>query len=273
MHMLGQGRGRISAFLAEIIIYLLAALLRIRINLHIYESFFLRPEDGKKTVRGDPLKRLRIIEIGLILHCFLPRSLPGSLRDDTPCPEYLTKSVTDRGCLAQTLRYDITSSRKRVLHSCNLLPDILACLRNRIRQEYIKHLVRQRPESGFPGCSGTRTSLRLERKIYILQLSGVCTTLYYGLKFRCKRSCLRDGFKDGRLAFFHFGIYIHPMTDFRHGNIVQTTGPLLTVSADEWYSRAFLKKGYTILHLPVLHIKSGGYSLYINIFHLNFLIM
>ena len=56
MHMLSQWLGRIASLLAEVIIDLLAAFLRIRIDLYGDETFFFSPEDGKKPVRSYSLQ-------------------------------------------------------------------------------------------------------------------------------------------------------------------------------------------------------------------------
>ena len=88
--LLGKGRTRVAAFLTEVVILLLAASFRIGVNLHIYEALFFRTKDGKKTMRGDALKRFGIVEKAPVFQSFLTGSLLCSLGHDASGPENLT---------------------------------------------------------------------------------------------------------------------------------------------------------------------------------------
>ena len=56
MHLLSQCLGRITPFLTEVIVYLLTAFLRIRINLNGYEAFLFCTQEGKQPMRSYSLK-------------------------------------------------------------------------------------------------------------------------------------------------------------------------------------------------------------------------
>ena len=172
MDLLGKGRTRITAFLTEVVIYLLAASFRIGVNLHIYEALFFRTKDGKKTMRGDALKRFGIIEIYLVLLSLRTGGLLCGLGHDAAGLEYLTEGFAHRGSLAQTLCNDVTGTCKGVLHGLDLVTDKGPGLLERIIYGNRIHLVRQRFQSEFLGSGSSGAPLGLIWKIQILQLSG-----------------------------------------------------------------------------------------------------
>ena len=94
MHLLRQRRCRISSFLAEVIIYLLSAFLRIRIYLEGYISLLLCPERSQKPVRSHPVDRIGEIEIIAVFCRFRFAGLLGFLGHDPPGLEYLSYGLT-----------------------------------------------------------------------------------------------------------------------------------------------------------------------------------
>ena len=93
MHLFCQRSRRIALFLTEIIIYLLAALLRIRIDPDCDEALILCPENGKQTMWSDSFLRLALVKISLIFHSLLAYSLLCRLGDNATCPEDLAECL------------------------------------------------------------------------------------------------------------------------------------------------------------------------------------
>ena len=116
MHLFGKRSRGITPFLAEIIIDLFPAFLRISINPDINESFVLCTEYGQQTMRGNALQRFGIIKIGTVFHSFLTGSLLCCFRHYTARLEDLAESLTNRSRLTQAFCNDITRTGKRIFH-------------------------------------------------------------------------------------------------------------------------------------------------------------
>ena len=57
------------------------------------------------------------------------------------------------------------------------------------------------------------------------------------------------------------------MLDLCHGNVVQVSGALLAVTADEWNGTAVFQQFHAVLHLPGLHLEEFRDMIDVNSFH------
>ena len=268
MDMLSKRLLRVTSFLTEIIIYLLAAFLRISVDPDCQKTFFLCSQNRKKPMRSNAVDRLAVIKIALVFHRLRTCSLLCRLRNDTACPEYLSQGLTHRCSFAQSFCNDIPCTCESILHRSNLIRDISASFYRRISHSHLPHPVCQWFQSCFLGNGSASAALRLVRKIYILKFTCINTRVNLRLEFIGQCTCLSYRCKHRFLTFFHLSKDIRPMAYLSNRHLIQSAGLLFSVPADERNSSTLLKKRSTVLHLPHLHIQSGSNMPYIYIFHI-----
>ena len=179
-------------------------------------------------------------------------------------PEVLTDGLR----FGKPLGDDVTGSGKGLLNRTDLIPDIFPGLCLRVSHLNLPHLVSQRLQAFLLRHRGTGSPLRSVRQIQILQLTGHHTILNFGAQLVRKLSLLGDRGQYALLPLLHLREHIVPVLDLGDGYIIQPSGLLLPVTADERNRVALLEKMYAVLDLPILDSDGTGNIINIDILHI-----
>ena len=169
--LLAQLPGGITLGLAEIIINLLAAALRIGIHRNAQEAFVLRPQNSQQAVGRHFIEGIGPVEIAAVLVRLRPFRFLGNPGNNAARAENLPQILANLCSLAQALGDNVSGAGKGgigILH----LPRLHKTRRLGTGITRLKrpHGIRQRLQPQFFRHGGTRAPLRPVRQIQVLQL-------------------------------------------------------------------------------------------------------
>ena len=268
----GDGGRREAAFLAEIVVYLVAGLLGILVYMQADETLVLRPEHSQEPMGSHFRKQLAAVEEGTVFLGLRILAAGFCRLEYYAAAAHHSPQGLAHGCaVGEFLGYYVPGTGKGGLHVSGLSFPAAESFRlcGRILAAHFIYEQGQRLEPCLFGGGGPGAALRPPRKVEVFHFPGIHRVLYPGAKFRGERVSLLYGLKYQLLALVEFSIGLGPVTYLSNGDLVQSSSPFLAVAADERNGRALFEELYAILYLPAAARRLFGNGFYIYILHIS----
>ena len=247
-----------ALFLIHLALDPLNGMLGIDLHPDRYEIEGTGPEHGQQPVRGNTVEPLREIEIILVVECLRILFLAtGDLRDHgAPALVQVAELRTDRLAFGYHLGDNVARSGKG-----------FGVLTFRTVQFHRPQFVRKGAVALLAGHAGTGAALGTERQIEVLNCLGVDLVFNRLAQGVGQLSLFFNAFQYGRLALLQFREAEKIVLDGCDLDLVEGSGALLTVTADERNGGPFFEESYAVFHLPGGYLQLAGYVVDVEAIH------
>ena len=187
----GDGGRREAAFLAEIVVYLVAGLLGILVYMQADETLVLRPEHSQEPVGSHFRKQLAAVEEGTVFLGLRILAAGFCRLEYYAAAAHHSPQGLAHGCaVGEFLGYYVPGTGKGGLHVSGLSFPAAESFRlcGRILAAHFIYEQGQRLEPCLFGGGGPGAALRPPRKVEVFHFPGIHRVLYPGAKFRGERT-------------------------------------------------------------------------------------